>query len=90
MSLDAIPRIAWFVLAVPVGAAVAVAHLALLHRAIQRAAKHPDEAGLGIMWGFPLRLGLWVPFLWLAARLGLEASVGLILGSLIGLSLIHI
>ncbi|MCD6520358.1 MAG: hypothetical protein J7M05_10605 [Anaerolineae bacterium] len=71
----------WFL----VGFLVAYGHLLWLRHSIERVAHLPaHEASRRIVKGFPLRLLVFSPVLFVAARAGLEACLGLLFGSLVG------
>lgn len=65
-----------------VGLVVGAAHLWVLHRALARVdVLDPGKAGARLALTFPLRLLAVAPILFLAARAGLWACLGLVAGS---------
>ena len=76
------PRAIEFIIWLAAGFAVARLHLYLLQRAIPQ--QPTRDALRRVLDGFPLRILLQLPLLYLAARSGLLACGGLIIGSLIG------
>ncbi|HHX65311.1 MAG TPA: hypothetical protein GX702_10530 [Chloroflexi bacterium] len=72
--------IIWFV----IGAGCGCAHLLWLRRSLNRVDAEKPRTIRRFALGMPLRLLAVAPFLILAARQGLPASVGFILGSVIG------
>ena len=70
---------------IAVGVALSGVHLAMLWAALSRAANKPaQQAGYSIVKGLPLRLLVLTPMLVLAARSGLWACLGLVIGSVAG------
>ena len=70
---------------VPVGLLMACLHLLLLAR-VAGFAKHlaPQEARNRFLRGLPFRLLLWTPVLAFAAQSGLQACLGIVVGSFLG------
>ena len=68
-----------------IGAALAVMHLWMLRRALDRVDPAvPARAGARVATGMPLRLLAVAPILMFAARAGLWACLGLVAGNLVG------
>jgi len=67
------------------GLMASAAHLLLLHRAVfQTAGAGASDVGQRITRGFPIRLLAVSPLLFIAARLGLYACIGLLVSWLVG------
>lgn len=73
-----------------VGLAAALVHLLLLRVALNRVSSAPSyQAARRIALGLPLRLLALTPFLWGAAKSGLLACGGLMVGLLLGRWLLY-
>ncbi len=67
------------------GALAVSLHMTLLHTAIARVAEAPDATGRGhILKTAPIRVLLWVPVLFIVARMGLTACLGALASMLVG------
>ncbi|MHB1319586.1 MAG: hypothetical protein ACYCYF_13305, partial [Anaerolineae bacterium] len=70
---------------VMLGAVAISLHMMLLHRAVVRVTAAQDTAARGyIVRSAPIRILLWIPFLFAAAQMGLTACLGALASMLVG------
>lgn len=66
------------------GAMAISLHMALLGRAINKAAAHDPATRGHIVKTAPIRILLWLPVLFIIARMGLTACLGMLASMLVG------